>query len=149
MATRHVVLGPTRTLDSPERRWLLRRVGAALAASMAAVYLLIAAGVVTVGESRSGSDQGEMDMVTFGVGAATIFLVGAALLLLVDRRVLWMVGSLLQLLVIGMYLAVSVDREPAFELWGVGLRVVQVALLGVLVVLAATAPVERADDRTT
>jgi hypothetical protein len=118
----------------PAQRRLARQVGAALAGVMALVYYLVGAGVITVAEAV----EGEMDIVVFGVGAGTIFLVGAALLLTVDRRPVWAVGAVLQVLIMAMYLAVSADRTPAFEAWGIGLRLVQVVLLAVLVYLAVT-----------
>ncbi|HSL58308.1 MAG TPA: hypothetical protein VK866_10745 [Acidimicrobiales bacterium] len=124
--------------DRSSRRWLLRRVGAALAGVMAAVYYLIGAEVITVAEATAEAGEEEIDIGVFGVGAGTIFLVGALLLLLVDRRPIWAVGAALQVLIFVMYLAVSSDREPAFEPWGIALRAVEIPLLAVLVYLAVT-----------
>jgi hypothetical protein len=117
--------------DDVGRRWLLRRVAAGVCAGIAAVYALIGAGAVTVAEPVEG-----MDMVTFGAGAAAIFVVGAVLLLTVERRPLWAGGAVLQVLMFAMYLAVSTERTPPFEAWGIGIRVAQVVLLGLLVTLA-------------
>jgi uncharacterized protein len=110
----------------------LRRLAAALCAGIAGVYVLIGLEVVQVGEQADGSG----DIRVFGFGAAAIFLVGMALLLRTDRRLLWGIGAALQVMIIAMYLAVSVDREPAFEAWGVALRAPQLVLLGLLVYLA-------------
>lgn len=97
---------------------------------MAAVYLAIAAGVTSIEPTE------EMSLVAFGVGAASIFLIGAALLLAVDNRVLWAVGAAMQLMIGAMYVAVSTDRAPTFEVWGITLRVLQIPLFALLVVLA-------------
>lgn len=111
-------------------RRALRRTAAGLCAVIAAVYLAIAAGA-------SGIEPGEeMSLVAFGVGAASIFGVGAILLATLDHRVLWAVGGAVQLGIGAMYVAVSTDRTPAFEAWGLGLRALQIPLLVVLVLLA-------------
>lgn len=113
-----------------------RLAAAALCAVIAAVYASIGVGVVHVGEQVDGGG----DMAVFGFGAAAVFSLGAVLLLRVDRRPLWAVGAVLQVLIITMYLAVSGDREPAFEAVGIGLRVPQLLLLGLLVSLAMRPP---------
>lgn len=110
-------------------RRLLRRCAAGLCLVMAAVYLLIAAGVSGIESTE------EMSIVTFGVGAASIFVVGAVLLLALDNRVLWGLGAAMQVMMAVMYLAVSSDRSPAFEAWGIGLRVLQLVLFVLLVLL--------------
>ena len=58
------------------------------------------------------------------------------LLLRYDQRRLWVLGALLQVAVIAQYLNLASEREPPFEPWGIGIRVVQAALLAVLVLLA-------------
>ncbi len=120
-------------------RRTMRRIAAGICVVVAAIYLAIAAELTSIGPSD------EMDLVVFGVGAAAIFLVGAALLLTQDRRPLWAAGAALQLMIGAMYLAVSGDRVPAFEVWGLGLRVLQVPLV-VLLVLLAMRPVEPVED---
>jgi peptidoglycan/LPS O-acetylase OafA/YrhL len=121
-------------------RRAMRRTAAGICGVVAAIYLAIAAGATSIEPSD------DMDLVVFGVGAASIFLVGAALLMTQDRRPLWAAGAVLQLMIGGMYLVVSSDRTPAFEVWGLGLRVLQVPLL-VLLVLLAVRPVEDAAGR--
>jgi uncharacterized protein len=112
-------------------RTQLRRIGAALCAGIALVYALIGLEIVTVAEeSEAGGD-----IRVFGFGAAAIFLVGMVLLLTGDRRPLWAAGAALQVMIIAMYVAVGADRTPSFEAWGVGLRLPQLLLLGVLVAL--------------
>lgn len=112
-------------------RLSLRRLGALICAGIAGVYSLIGLEVVTVAEE---SDAGG-DIAVFGVGAAAIFLVGAVLLLTVDRKPVWVVGAALQVMIIAMYFAVGGDRTPSFEAWGLGLRVPQLVLVGILVAL--------------
>jgi uncharacterized protein len=113
-------------------RLSLRRLGALLCAGIAGVYVLIGAEVVTVAqESEEGGD-----IRVFGFGAAAIFLVGMALLLWTDRRPLLLAGAILQGFIIAMYVAVAAEREPAFEAWGVALRLPQLMLMGLLLYLA-------------
>ena len=82
----------------------------------------------------------QASMLAFGLPAALAFAVGAALLVLTDRRVLWVIGAVLQVLVISMYFAVAPTRVPSFEIWGIVVRVAQVTLLAVLAYLAVTRP---------
>lgn len=113
-------------------RRTIRLVAAAAAATMAIIYYLIGFGVLTVVRSVSG----EMDLLVFGLAAGSAFLVGAVLLLAFDRRILWILGALLQLFVVWGYLAVAPDRTPAYEAWGITLRLIQVPLFAALVYLA-------------
>jgi uncharacterized protein len=117
------------------RRDRLRKVGAALCAVIAGIYVLIGLGLVTVAEPVEAAESAP-DMAVFGFGAASIFAVGAVLLARFDRRGLWIGGAALQVLIIVMYVGVSADRSPSFEAWGLSLRAIQVALLAVLVTLA-------------
>lgn len=105
------------------------------AGAMAAIYFLIGLGVLQVVEPGSAT-EGSPDMLAFGASAGAMFLLGAVLLLAVDRRFLWVGGAILQVLVFAMYLVVSQQRTPAFELWGITLRVIQVPLFAALVYLA-------------
>lgn len=105
------------------------------AGAMAAIYFLIGLGVLQVVEPGSAT-EGSPDMLVFGASAGAMFLLGAVLLLAVDRRFLWVGGAILQVLVFAMYLVVSQQRTPAFELWGITLRVIQVPLFAALVYLA-------------
>jgi len=120
------------------KRQTIRLGAAALAAAMAAVYFLIGVGVLTVVDGQAGDPS----MLGFGASAGALFLVGAILLFEFDRRWLWIVGALLQIFVAAMYVAVSPERTPAFEVWGITLRVIQVPLFAALVYLALrpTAP---------
>lgn len=111
-------------------RRALRRTAAGLCGVMAAIYVAIAAGATSIEPTE------EMSLVGFGIGAASIFGVGAGLLLRFDNRLLWAVGAAMQLMIGAMYLAVSTDRTPSFEAWGLGLRVLQVPLFVILLSLA-------------
>lgn len=124
----------------PDRR-TIRYVAAAASATIAVVYYLIGLGVLTV---VTGADP-EMSMLVFGASAGSMFLLGAALLVAFDRPVLWYLGAILQVLVVWGYLAVAPDRTPAFEIWGISLRVLQVPLFAALIYLALRAPESRGD----
>jgi hypothetical protein len=109
------------------------RYGAALVATaMAAIYILIGLDVIQVVDAQPGGT----DLFGFGMSAAALFGVGAILLVALDRRPLWAIGAVLQVLVAVMYVAVSVDRSPPFEPWGIALRVLQLPLFAALVYLA-------------
>lgn len=112
----------------------LRAIAATLAATVAAVYGLIALHVVTVLEGPAS--QVARDQFAFAGPASLVFIVGALLLARYDDRRLWVLGAVLQLLIIAMYLSVADERQPAFELWGVTLRALQVFLLVPLTLLA-------------
>ena len=109
------------------------RYGAAVVATlMATIYVFIGLGVLrVVDDAPVGSD-----LFGFGIGAASLFGVGAVLLVAFDRRWLWIGGAILQVLVAAMYVAVSVNRDPPFEVWGIALRVLQVPLFAALVYLS-------------
>jgi hypothetical protein len=78
----------------------------------------------------------------FATPAAIAYAFGALLLLIhqFDRRILWILGALLQAGVIAMYFSVAPGREPSFEPWGIAIKVVQVLLLSTLVMLVADDP---------
>jgi hypothetical protein len=75
-------------------------------------------------------------MLGFGAAAGAAFLLGAALLVAFDRRVLWILGAILQVFVVWGYFAVAPDRTPSFEAWGIALRVIQLPLFAALLYLA-------------
>jgi hypothetical protein len=124
-----------------EHRRAIRLVAAGLAAAMATIYFLIGAGVLNVG-SAEGTDTGFL--VIFGASAGAAFLLGAVLLTTFDRRWLWIVGAVFQVFVIWAYIDVSSTRTPAFEPWGVTLRIIQLPLLAALLYLALHPAEERA-----
>jgi len=113
-------------------RHSIRRLGATCAALMAAIYFLIGLGVLQVG----GSANGEMvDLAVFGFGAGTAFAVTAALVAFTDHRLIWIALLVFQIFVIAMYIGVSSGRVPAFELWGLTLRAIQLVLVACLAYL--------------
>ena len=118
----------------------LQRTAAGIAALIALVYGLIWAGVLTV---AADAEPGELGIL--GV-AGLVFLVLAALLWRLSSRVLWIGAAFLQALMIWMYVVVGAERDPAFEVWGISIRVAQVALIGVLVTLLVRTTRHRRDE---
>ncbi len=116
--------------------------GAAIAIAMAAIYVLIGLNVLRVVDAQGGTD-----LLGFGAAAAALFGTGAVLLLLLDRRPLWVIGAILQVLVAAMYVAVAPSREPSFEVWGTTLRILQIPLFAALVYLALHVPVPNTASR--
>ena len=114
------------------RRTTIRHAGAVVATVMAMIYFLIGAGVLQV--VTPNEDPGFLFV--FGASAGGAFLMGALLLMRFDRRWLWMLGAAFQVFVYWGYFAVAPDRTPAFEPWGIALRIVQVPLLIALLYLA-------------
>jgi hypothetical protein len=120
-------------------RTTIRHAGAVVAAVMAVMYFLIGAGILQV--VTPNEDPGFLFV--FGAGAGGAFLLGALLLMRFDRRWLWMLGAAFQVFVYWGYFSVAPDRTPAFEPWGITLRIVQVPLLIALLYLAVR-PEQRA-----
>jgi len=114
------------------QRRTIRYVAAGLAAAMAVIYFLIGLGVLKVVDGQAGDPS----MLTFGASAGAMFGLGAILLAELDRRWLWIAGAVLQVLVFAAYIGVAADRSPAFETWGIVLRIIQVPLFAALVWLA-------------
>lgn len=113
-------------------RRTIRYAAALIAAAMASIYVLIGLGVVKVVDDQPVG----ADLFGFGMAAAALFATGAVLLVAFDRRALWVLGAILQVGVAVLYVAVSVQRDPPFEVWGVTLRALQVPLFAALVYLA-------------
>jgi hypothetical protein len=99
---------------------------------MSLMYFSIGINVLTVVTPVVGDSS----MLTFGASAGAAFLLGALLLVAFDRRVLWILGAILQVLVAWGYFAVAPSRTPSFEAWGIALRVIQVPLFAALLYLA-------------
>lgn len=104
----------------------LRLVAAGAAAGSAILYYLIGFELLYIGESTTGEDAGLMG---FGLTVGTVFVVAAALVLLVRNR--WVLGAvgLVTLVTLIGYFAVAGVREPPFEPWGLLIKVLQVAML--------------------
>jgi hypothetical protein len=103
-----------------------RRVAIITAWISAALYALIGLGVLPIGQSASGGDPGLFD---FGVMMAAVFVVTALLLMLFRSTVLWVAVAVLQFAVLIGYAALSGYRIPAFEVWGLLVKVDQAILL--------------------
>ena len=130
-------------VEASHRRRRVRLFAAAMAAIVGLLYLLIGLSFVQVVQPAPGDSSAQL---YFGLPAALAFLFGACLLLLTDHRWLWVLGAILQVLVMSMYFAVAPTRVPSFELWGVLIRIAQVPLLIALAYLAATPQVSTIAD---
>lgn len=108
----------------------VRYFAAAMAAVAAAMYFLIALRLVTV------LDDAAADQTIFGAIAAAGYLLGAVLLMVWPRRLVYILGALLQVFVIAMYFNVASDRTPHYEVWGLLLRIPEVLILASLVYLS-------------
>lgn len=126
-------IGPSRAAAAPDHRRTIRFVAAAIAAFTAMLYLLVGLEVLSVVDVTT---EDAPSMLEFGLVSGGAFALGAALLLATDRRILWVLGALFQVGVIIMYVAVSPQRTPSFEVWGLTIKALQLVLLGLLVFLA-------------
>jgi hypothetical protein len=116
------------------RRRAIRHLAAAASAAAAGMYFLIGLRLVTVVELAPDEDPNTQML--FGIPAALAYTLGTILLLAFDRRLLWVLGAILQVLVIATYFGVADQRTPMFELWGILIRVAQLVLLAALAYLA-------------
>ena len=123
--------------SAADRRRRIRLLAAGLSAATALIYVLIGLGILSVVDAVSGDAP---DLLTFGLAAGAAYVLGACLLVAFDRRVLWVLGSILQVGVIVMYVVVSSTRTPPFEVWGLAIKILQVVLLGVLLYLSVRPP---------
>lgn len=128
----------TRATRPPVPAYLraLRLATAGLAAASAVVYLLIGLEVLPAVEVGPGDPS----LLWFGLPAALAFLFGAVVMLVSERLLLWVLGALFQVFTIAAYFGVADDRTPAFEFWGIALRVLQGIILVALVVLISRYP---------
>ena len=123
------------------RRTTVRRVAAALAAATAVLYFGIGVGLLQVADEASAEAAG--GLFQFGLLSGSAFVLGALLLVLFDHRGLWLLGCLLQVGVLVMYVAVSPQRNPPFEAWGILIKVLQALILVALVYLVLHVPPRR------
>ncbi len=119
----------TTTPVSTAQTVALQRIAAGISLLIAVLYGLIWAGVLTV---VTEAEVGELGIL--GI-AGLVFLALAALLWRFASRILWVATAVLQVGMIWMYVAIGAERDPAFEVWGITIRVAQVALIGVLIAL--------------
>ena len=120
-------------------RDMVRYFGAAAAGIMAFIYFLIGFSVLDIGGTTTGEAT---DQFMFGVAAGIAFLLLAALLLFTDLRWLWVASTILLSLVFVAYVGASAIRDPAFEVWGMTLRLIQLPLMAAVLYLAIK-PVSR------
>jgi hypothetical protein len=113
-------------------RRAIRVFAAVLTAATATLYFLIGLGVLKVVEVA----RPDQDLFTFGAAAGAAYVLGALLLFALDNRVLWVLGAILQVIVIVMYVGVSSQRTPPFEVWGLLIKVLQAGTLVALGYLA-------------
>jgi len=111
----------------PYARW----VATASAALSALLYFLIGNEVLKIGEATSR----DADVLAFGVSAGTAFVVVAFIVWFARRR--WILGlvATFDALVLGAYFAFAGMREPAFEPWGLLIKVCQAVLLAAVAYL--------------
>jgi hypothetical protein len=131
------------TVEAAGSRRLARYLAAAFALAVAVIYFLIGLSVVEVVTPKPG--EGAIQAY-FGIPAALTFLLGAVLLMGFDKRLLWVLGTVLQVMIISMYFGVAASREPHYELWGILIRVIQVPLTFILAYLALQ-PAARTETR--
>ena len=121
---------PRTTAVVCDRRPLIRRAAAGVAMLIALIYFMIGFQLVSVLEDTT-------HQTTFGLIAGGAFVIGTALILAFDRRLLWTLGAAAQVMIIYTYFNLADQRVPEYELWGVLIRVLQVVLTAFLVYLAA------------
>jgi hypothetical protein len=113
-------------MPPPSNPRLIRYLAATLAAAAAAVYVLVAANVITVMEGQA--DEAPVPPIL----AAVLLVAVAVLLVRSDRRGVLIGGLGVQVFLIAFYFVVATERDPAFEAWGIGLKVTQGAVLALL-----------------
>lgn len=109
-----------------DRIGMPRGLAAVAALAAAALYFLIAAGVLDIGKSTNGQDPGLFE---FGMLMGGIFVVVAAVLLRSRSRLLWIGIAVLQVIVLVGYVLAAQIRIPAFEVWGLVIKACQLVVL--------------------
>jgi hypothetical protein len=119
-------------MRAPSHHTLIRYLAAAIAGAAAIVYVLIAINIITVMEDQA--DEAPVPpLVAAGLLAAV-----SVLLCLTGRRGVLIGGAAVQVFLIVLYFLIAGEREPAFEAWGIGLKVAQTAVLALLAWLLLT-----------
>jgi flagellar biosynthesis protein FliR len=103
-----------------------------MSAATAVMYFLIGFHVVSVLDANA--DQ------SWAIFAGAAYAFGTLLLLAFDKRAFWILGALLQVFVILTYFSVASQRTPAYEVWGILIRIAQLMLLIALVYLVFRLP---------
>jgi hypothetical protein len=113
--------------EAAQRRRPIRYLAAAFSAATALMYFMIAFRVVTVIEGSADS--------TWALFPCAAYTLGAVLLLVYDHREVWILGAALQVFVIFTYFDLAAQRTPAFEIWGILIRIAQFIILFALAYL--------------
>ncbi len=113
----------------PSTRRVARYVAAGMALVAAVLYCLIALDVLHVMEVIDNAGRVIPALV------AGAFVLGTLHVLFLDKRLIHVFDGLLQVIVIVGYFVVAPNRTPSYEVWGIVIKVVQVAALGALVYL--------------
>lgn len=110
-----------------------RLVAAASAWAAGVLYVLVGAGVLDIGRAV---DPGAQDLLAFGIAAGVAqLLVGAVLLGARGRAPLLLVVGF-EILVVLMYVAVAGVRIPAYEVWGLTIKALELVTIVATLVLA-------------
>lgn len=133
--TRHVY---TKSESAEARRRAVRYFTAAVSGLTAVMYFLIGLHVVSVVEG--GVDQ------SWGLAAGAAYAFGAVLLVAFDQRIVWVLGAILQIFVILTYFRLAPQRIPAYEVWGILIRVAQFVILITLTYLVFRQPIRIHDN---
>jgi hypothetical protein len=113
-------------MQAPSNPRLIRYLAATIAGAAAAVYVLIAANVITVTEGQAAEAPVPPVVAALLLGAVAVLLVRT------ERRGVLIGGVGVQLFLIVFYFLVATERVPAFEAWGIVLKVAQGAVLALL-----------------
>jgi hypothetical protein len=111
----------------------IRFAAVALSGVVAVLYLLIGISAIAVVDGQTG-------LVPPILIASGLFAALAVMAVARPSRPLWITGGLLQVLVMLGYFAISAERTPAFEAWGIGVKVLQVLLLAAFLTLLLHRP---------
>jgi hypothetical protein len=131
------------TIAGSGRTQAVRYLAVFAAAATACLYFLIGLRVLYIGESTSTSAADKPDIFAFGAMTGIAFAVTAILLYLFRSRPLWIAVIALQVIVLAGYVAISGQRNPPYEVWGLTIKALQVVILAAVVYLLAR-PARRA-----
>jgi len=134
-ASRYISIVDQAIGGTAEQRRTLRYVAGVLSALTAVMYFMIGFNLVSVVDTST--DQ------FFGIPAGIAYAFGAVLLFRYDRKAFWVLGAVLQVFVIGTYFSYAPERTPAFETWGILIRIAQVIILVALAYLAFRLPLNQ------
>ncbi len=111
---------------------------AALCALVAGLYFLIGFEVLSVLEPSTGQRA-------FGLIAGSGYAVATLALLVIRRRWLYITGALLQAFIIFQYFSLASARVPAYEVWGLLIRLPQALIFLALLYLIFSSFKERSN----